>query len=66
MVTGDEGGCKNNRMVAVAAGPAATGDYTSTARYGHYSLLHMIEDTWGLPPLTGNDRDAPVMGDLLK
>ncbi len=66
VVTWDEGSNDNNQVVAVFAGPAAKQGYTSTNRYTHYSLLHTIEAAWGLQPLTGNDRDAPLMSDLLK
>ncbi|MEO5780326.1 MULTISPECIES: alkaline phosphatase family protein [Arthrobacter] len=65
VVTWDEGGKNDNRVATVFAGPAARNGYTSQTAYTHYSLLRTIEDAWGLPPLTENDRNAPVMRDLL-
>jgi hypothetical protein len=65
VVTWDEGNGENNQVVAVFAGPAAKKGYTSNTRYSHYSLLHTIEAVWGLEPLTANDRNAPLMTELL-
>ena len=65
VVTWDEGSDDDNRVATVFAGPAARKGFTSNAAYSHYSLLHTIEEAWGLPPLTDNDRDAPVMRELL-
>ncbi|WP_427007613.1 alkaline phosphatase family protein [Pseudarthrobacter sp. H2] len=66
VVTWDEGSDGDNRVATVFAGPAARNGYTSDAAYTHYSLLHTIEEAWGLQPLTGNDRNAPSMAGLLK
>jgi phosphatidylinositol-3-phosphatase len=65
VVTWDEGSDGDNRVATVFAGPAARKGYTSGARFSHYSLLRTIEDVWGLPPLTDNDRNAPSMAELL-
>jgi phospholipase C len=65
VVTWDEGSDDDNRVATVFAGPAARKGFASNAAYSHYSLLHTIEEAWGLPPLTDNDRDAPVMRELL-
>jgi phospholipase C len=65
VVTFDEGTKNHNDVATVFAGPAAKAGVTSTKAYSHYSLLHTIESMWDLPPLTENDRDAPVMTDLL-
>ncbi|WP_427131680.1 alkaline phosphatase family protein [Pseudarthrobacter sp. S9] len=66
VVTWDEGSNDDNRVATVFAGPAARTAYRSDAAYTHYSLLHTIEEVWGLSPLTNNDRNAPVMTELLK
>jgi phosphatidylinositol-3-phosphatase len=66
VITWDEGDDSTNQSVTIFAGPAARTAVRSDAPYNHYSLLHTIENVWGLPPLTENDRSAPVMGDLLK
>ncbi len=66
VVTWDEGDDSTNQSIAIFAGPAARTAVRSDAPYNHYSLLHTIENAWGLPPLTENDRSAPVMADLLK
>ena len=66
VITWDEGGKQDNRVATLFAGPAARNGHTSEAAYTHYSLLHTIEDAWGLPPLTENDRNAPIMSDMLK
>lgn len=60
----DEGG--NNTVPTIFAGPAARQAFKSHRKYGHYSLLHTIESQWGLTPMTANDRNAPVMDDMLK
>jgi len=66
VITWDEGEAGDNRVPAIFAGPAARPGYTSGARYSHYSLLHTLEVLWNLPPLTQNDRSAPVMNDMLQ
>ena len=65
VVTWDEGSDHDNRVATVFAGPAARRGFTSHAAYSHYSLLHTIEDVWGLAPLTGNVSSAPLMRELL-
>jgi hypothetical protein len=65
VVTWDEGSDDDNRVATVFAGPAARKGFTSHAAYSHYSLLHTIEDLWGLAPLTDNVRNAPLMNEML-
>lgn len=65
VLTWDEGSGNDNRVATVFAGPAARKAFRSDAGYSHYSLLHTIEAVWGLPPLTDNDRNAPLMTELL-
>jgi hypothetical protein len=69
VLTFDEsGGNEDNRIYTVFLGdmvkPANQQDPSVLAkRYTHYSVLHMIEDNFGLEPLTSNDRDAePITG----
>lgn len=65
VITWDEGSDESNAVGAIFAGPAAKKGYQSGSPYSHYSLLHTIEASWGLAPLTNNDQGAPVMDDLL-
>jgi hypothetical protein len=65
VLTWDEGSKEDNRVATVFAGPAARKGFTSNAAYSHYSLLHTIEDVWGLAPLTDDVRNAPLMSELL-
>jgi Phosphoesterase family len=64
VITFDEsGGNEDNRIYTVFLGdmvkdasqqdPAALGRH-----YNHYSVLRTVEDNFGLPPLTANDREA--------
>lgn len=66
VITWDEGERDNNTVSTIFAGPAARQSYKSSLAYSHYSLLHTIESLWGFAPLTDNDKNAPVMRDLLK
>lgn len=66
VVVFDEGRRADNVVPVVFAGPLARAGATSSRPYTHYSLLRTIESLLGLPPLTGNDRSAAVMTDLLR
>lgn len=66
VIAWDEGDDNSNKVSTIFAGPAAKNAYKSGAAFDHYSLLHTIETLWGLTPLTSNDRNAPVMSDMLK
>lgn len=66
VITWDEGSDESNKVLTIFAGPAAKKGYKSEVLYSHYSLLHTIETSWGLAPLTSNDKDAPAMNELLK
>ena len=66
VITWDEGEGANNTVSTIFAGPAARKSFKSSLAYSHYSLLHTIESLWGLAPLTSNDKDAPIMADMLK
>jgi phosphatidylinositol-3-phosphatase len=66
VITWDEGSDTDQHIVTILAGSAAKVAYRSARPYGHYSLLHTIEAVWELPPMTGNDAAAPVMGEFLR
>jgi len=72
IVTFDEsGGNEDNRIFTVFLGDmvkdASQQDPKALARrYTHFSVLHTIEDNFGLEPLTANDRDAPPITDIWK
>ncbi len=68
-ITFDEsGGNPDNRIYTVLLGDmvkeASQQDPAALSRhYNHYSVLRTVEDNFGLPPLTANDRDAaPITG----
>jgi hypothetical protein len=65
IITWDEGEAfGNNDVPTILIGPAVKRGYTSGTRYTHYSVLHTIEVSWDLMPLTTNDQTAPVMADF--
>lgn len=66
VVVWDEGQGSSNKVAAIFAGPAARQGYRSGTAFSHYSLLHTIQRAWGLAPLTGEVRQAPVMDELLR
>ena len=54
----------SNQVPILLLGSAASPGATSLTSYGHYSLLHTIENGLGVSTLTANDATAP-MTDLL-
>jgi hypothetical protein len=44
-----ESGQDGGRVATIVAGPTVHGGFRSKVRYSHYSLLHTIEESWGLP-----------------
>ncbi len=72
VVTFDEsGGNVDNRIYAVFLGDmvkdGSQQDPAALAKhYDHYSVLRTIEDNFGLPPLTANDREASAIRDIWK
>lgn len=64
-ITWDEGYVSNNHVAAIVAGSAAKRHYVSNIAYSHYSILHTIEQIWGLKPLTKNDQSAPLMTNFI-
>lgn len=61
IITWDEGYASDNNVATIFAGSAAKQHYQSNAAFNHYSILHTIEDVWGLKPLTANAANAPLM-----
>lgn len=72
VITFDEsGGNEDNRIFSLFLGDmvkdAAHQDPKALARrYDHYSVLRTIEDNFGLPPLTANDRAAQPITEIWK
>lgn len=66
VITWDEGVGRDNNVPAIFIGPQVKRGFTSDAYYSHYSLLRTIEDSWGLAPLTPNDRSAPPINDIFR
>jgi hypothetical protein len=44
-----ESGNDGGRVATIVAGPKVPRGFRSKLRYSHYSLLHTIEESWGLP-----------------
>jgi phospholipase C len=58
---------EGNQVLTIFAGSAAkTGGAASESAYTTYSLLHTVEQIFGVPTLGTNDAQAPVMTDMLK
>ena len=55
----------SNQVATILIGSAITPGYRSAVGYNHYSLLHTIESSLGLPTLTNNDGAAAVMSDFV-
>ena len=65
-VVWDEGTGSVNQVAAILAasdGTISAGTKSST-HYTHYSLLHTLEVSWGLPTLTSADAGAAPMSDI--
>jgi hypothetical protein len=69
-ITFDEGAtyCPNGTstddcLYSIWAGPTVKTNFSSSARYGHYSWLETIQDNWGLSCLA-NSCSAPVMSEF--
>jgi hypothetical protein len=61
----DDGG-SGNHVLTIFAGSGAKQGAASSAAYTHYSLLHTVENIFGLPAQTSNDANASVMKDMLR
>ncbi len=66
IITFDEGDKNNNKILTIFVGSQVKHNFVSHSLYTHYSLLHTIEASWGLPSLTENDANADVMKDLFR
>ena len=66
VVAFDEGDSFDNTVTCIFAGPAARAGATVATPFNHYSLLHTIEAGLSLPPLGSNDRQANLMGSMLR
>lgn len=66
VITWDEGNASNNNVATIFAGSAAKSGFQTNQSFNHYSLLHTIENVWGLPNLTANDKNAPLMTSMLR
>ncbi len=66
IITWDEGSDFDNHTPAIFIGNQAKKGYRSNIRYNHYSLLRTVEYLLNLNPLTGNDKNALIMFELLK
>ncbi len=68
VVTWDEDdGSQGNQVLTIFAGSGAkTGGVSSSASYTHYSLLHTIENIFGVPTQTAQDAGASTMTDMLR
>ncbi len=66
VITWDEGNASNNNVATIFTGNAAKSGFQTNQAFNHYSLLHTIEQLWGLPSLTANDHNAPVMTSMLR
>lgn len=64
VITWDEGSSASNHVPTILIGSSVKRGYQSVKPYNHYSLLHTIEYRWGLPPLTNNDKSAPLMNEF--
>ncbi len=64
VITWDEGNIYDNKIATIFAGPQVKHNFVSYKAYSHYSLLHTVESSWHLHPLTSNDSTSPVMADF--
>ncbi len=58
---------QSNQVLTIFAGSGAkTGGVSSSVSYTHYSLLHTIENIFGVPTQTTQDAGASAMTDMLR
>ncbi len=65
IITWDEGYATTNHVATLLIGSNVKQGLQLTGNYSHYSLLHTIENAWGLPPLTNSVTQSPVVKDFL-
>lgn len=56
---------EGNRVATILYGANVKSASVSGAHYNHYSILSLIEKSWGLSSLTKNDKDANPFSDLI-
>lgn len=67
IITWDEGSIiSDNKIPTIFTGKEVKNNFISHQNYTHYSLLHTIENQWGLPILTTNVLKSSVITDVLK
>lgn len=67
VLTWDEGeGSGSNQIPTILIGNSVKQGFISHTPYTHYSLLHTIENIWGLAPLTINTQNSPIINDIFK
>ncbi len=66
IITWDEGYASDNRIATALIGAHVKKKFSSETFYNHYSLLRTIEEIWGLPTLTNNDKNATPMLDFFE
>lgn len=66
VITWDEAEKKSNKnhIATIFIGPRVKKDYESGNFYNHYSLLHTIESSWGIPAINSTVKKTSVMSDL--
>jgi len=65
VITWDEGSKKDNKVLTIFLGNAAKKGYVSNEKFNHYSMIRTIEHIWGLESLSSNDKNVPMMMDML-
>ncbi|MCL4338671.1 alkaline phosphatase family protein [Patescibacteria group bacterium] len=60
----EDDGLEDNKVAAIFIGSGIKKGYVSQIYYTHYSLLHTIENLWGLSPLTENVSQSAVISDV--
>lgn len=53
-----------NHIPTIFIGRSVKKDFKSEKFYNHYSLLHTIETSWGIPPISKLTRKSAVMSDF--
>lgn len=64
VITWDEGDSGSNHIPTILVGTNIKHGYQAATYYDHYALLHTIEAAWGLPTLTVQDKQAPLMNEF--
>jgi hypothetical protein len=62
----EDDGSSSNHVLTIFAGSGAKLATSSANSYNHYSLLHTVENIFGLPTQTSNDAGASIMSSMLR